>query len=138
VGSINKTGYSVTPDDVKISKFCINYHLQCIESNMTMMNTASASTLDNALVISQLTNTISIQNKEAMESNNLCQMEIERQIKKEEKKKDPRKFTLPSWICSNVPQPLINTTRKKKFLQLASDSSMPKCWIGTVWANPSI
>jgi hypothetical protein len=46
-----------------------------------MINTAGVATLDNALVINQLTNAFSTQNKEAMESNNLRHKEIERQIK---------------------------------------------------------
>jgi hypothetical protein len=56
-----------------------------------MINTAGAATLDNASVISKLTNAISIQNKEAMESNNLRHKEIVRQIEREEKKKDQTK-----------------------------------------------
>jgi hypothetical protein len=60
-----------------------------------MINAAGVATLDNASVINQLTNAISIQNKEAMESNNLCRKEIERQIEREEKKKDRTKKIHP-------------------------------------------
>jgi hypothetical protein len=48
------------------------------------------------LVISQLTNAISLQNKEAMELNNLCHQEIEQQIKQEEKKKERTKKLHPT------------------------------------------
>jgi hypothetical protein len=63
---------------------------------MTMITIASAASLDNALVISQLTNVISIQNKEAMESNNLHSKEIESQVKREEKKKNRTKKIHPA------------------------------------------
>jgi hypothetical protein len=86
---------------------------------MTMMNTVGSATQDNALVISQLNNAMSIQNKEAMESNNLRRKEIERQIKREEKKKDQTKkiHPLQSLTCSDVPQLLIQMMRKKILLQ---------------------
>ncbi len=44
---------------------------------------------------------------------------------KKRRKTKPRKFTLPSWTCSDVPQPLIKMTRKNELLQRDSDSSMP-------------
>jgi hypothetical protein len=53
---------------------------------------------DNTLVISQLTNAIFIQNKEAMESNNLHCKEIESQIEIEEKNKDQIKKIHPAII----------------------------------------
>jgi hypothetical protein len=53
---------------------------------------------DNAFVISQLTNSISVQNEEAIESNNLCCKKIERQIEQEEKKKDRTKKIPPAII----------------------------------------
>ena len=52
--------------------------------------------VDNASVISQLTNAISPQNKEAIESNNLRCKEIEKQIEREEKKKDRAKKLHPA------------------------------------------
>jgi hypothetical protein len=47
--------------------------------------------VDNASVISQLNNGISLQNEEAVELNNLCRREFKRQIEHEEKKKDSTK-----------------------------------------------
>jgi hypothetical protein len=60
-----------------------------------MPNAAGTSIIDITLVISQLTNAISVQNEEAIESNNLCSKEIERQIEQEEKKKDRTKKIHP-------------------------------------------
>jgi hypothetical protein len=63
-----------------------------------MITAAGAVTLDNTLVISQLTNAISVQNKEAIVSNNLHRNEIEMQIEREEKKKDRTKKIHPAII----------------------------------------
>jgi hypothetical protein len=60
VGSTNKPRYSVTPDDVKISTFCNNQHIQFITLNTTLTTVAGAVTLDKPLLISQLTNAISV------------------------------------------------------------------------------
>jgi hypothetical protein len=57
---------------------------------------AGAAIIDNALVIIQLINVISIQNKEAMELNNLRQKEIKRQIEHKEKKKERTKKIHPA------------------------------------------
>ncbi len=77
IGLVPKTRYSVNPDDTKIATFCDDQDLQCITSNVTAATSTTArgaAVIDNALVISQLTNAISLQNEEAMESNNLwCQ-----------------------------------------------------------------
>ena len=135
VGSINETRYSVTPDDVQNSILCNNQHFQSITLTRTMSNATGAAHLDNASVISQLTYAISIQNKEAMESNNLRRKEFEKHIEREEKKKDePRKFTLPSSTCSDVPQPLIKMKRQKKLLKHVLDSSTLKMldWHSTI------
>ncbi len=73
-GLVPKTRYSVNPDDTKIVTFCNERHLQCITLNTTTatnMIAGGAVIVDKALVISQLTNAISIQNKEAIELNNL-------------------------------------------------------------------
>jgi hypothetical protein len=80
IGLVPKTRFSVNPDNTEIAKFCVNRHLQCITLNMTTVagNTAEALVIDSAVVISQLTNTISLKNKEAMESNNLRCKDIER------------------------------------------------------------
>jgi hypothetical protein len=73
IGLVPKTRYFLNPDDTEIAKFCMDRHLQCITLNVKMVagNTARALVINIALVISQLTNAISLQNKETMESNNL-------------------------------------------------------------------
>ena len=58
---------------------------------LTSTRAGGAVVVNNASVISQLTNAISLENKEAIESNNLHRKEIKRQIKREEKKKDSTK-----------------------------------------------
>jgi hypothetical protein len=63
---------------------------------LTSTRAGGAVVVDNASVISQLTNVISLQNKEVIEPNNLCCKEIERQIKREEKKKDRTKKLNPA------------------------------------------
>jgi hypothetical protein len=93
-GLVPETRQSVNPDDTKIATFCNERHLQCITLNATTATSTRAGgsvIVDNASVISQLTNAISIQNKEAIESNNLPRKEIKRQIEWEEKKKDTTK-----------------------------------------------
>ncbi len=95
---VPKSKYSVNPDDTETTKICTDRHLQCITLNTTTAagNTAGTLVINNPLVISQLTNPISLQNKEAMESNNLRYKEIERQIEHEEKKKDKTKDLRPA------------------------------------------
>ncbi len=90
IGLVPETRYSVNPDNIEISNFCKDQHLQCITSAMALTSTTAggAVVVDNASVISQITNAISLQNKEAIESNNLRCKEIERQIEHKEKKKD--------------------------------------------------
>jgi hypothetical protein len=63
-----------------------------------MTNAAGVTTLDNTSVMSKLTNKISIQNEETMESNNIHRKEIERRIEREEKKKDQTKKIHPAII----------------------------------------
>ncbi len=65
---------------------------------MTLISTKAggAVVVNNASVISQLTNAISLQNKEAIESNNLSCKEIERQLERKEKKKDRTKKLHPA------------------------------------------
>jgi hypothetical protein len=53
--------------------------------------TAGTAIINNASVISQHINVISIQNKDVMESNNLCHKEIKRQMERNKKKKDTTK-----------------------------------------------
>ncbi len=65
---------------------------------MTITTAARAVTLYNTSVISQLTNAISVQNKEAIEPNNLRHKEIERPIKQEGKKEDRTKKIHPAII----------------------------------------
>ena len=98
-GLVPETGYSVNPDNIEILNFCKDWHLQCITSAMALPSTRAggAVVVDNASVINQLTNAISLQNEEAIESNNLRRKEIKRQIEREEKKKDRTKnSTQPS------------------------------------------
>jgi hypothetical protein len=116
VGSITETRYSVTPDDVEISNFCNNRHLKCITLNMTMTTAAGAVTLDNASVKSQLTNAISVQNKEVQWSQTTYSArKLKGRLKEKTRSKtEPIKFTLPSSTCYNVPQPLIKMKRQKK------------------------
>ncbi len=86
VGSIKETRYQINPYDSEINSFCKERHAQCIKG------VAGASvSFDNNSVISQLTNAISTQNKEAIKSNRLRHQEIERTINKEESKKDRTK-----------------------------------------------
>jgi hypothetical protein len=104
VGLVPKKRYSVSsvnPNDTKIATFCNNQHLQCITLNVmaaTSTTARGAVVIDNALVIRQLTNAISLQNKEAMESNILPHQEIDWQIKQEEKKKDRTKTLHPTIV----------------------------------------
>jgi hypothetical protein len=58
-------------------------------------NTAGALVINSSSVISQLTNVISLQNDEAMESNNLRHKEIKRQVERKENKKDKTKAMNP-------------------------------------------
>ncbi len=97
IGLVPKLRYSVNPDDTEITKFCADRHLQCITLNATTVagNTTGALVINSALVIRQLTNAISLQNEEAMESNNLRRKEIERQVESKEKKKDKTKDLHP-------------------------------------------
>jgi hypothetical protein len=95
---VPKTRYSMNPDNTEIAKFCADRHLQCITLNTTMVagHTTGALVINSALVISQLTNAISLQNEEAMESNNLRCKEIERQVERKVKKKDKTKDLHPT------------------------------------------
>jgi hypothetical protein len=71
VGLIKETRYQINPDDLEIKSFCKDCHAQCIKG------VAGASvSFDNNSVISQFTNAISTQNKEAIESNRLCRQKI--------------------------------------------------------------
>ncbi len=87
----------MNPDDTEIAKFCAGRHLQCITSNVMTVagNTTGALVINNALVISQLTYKISLQNED-MESNNPRFKEIERQVECKEKKKDKTKDLHPA------------------------------------------
>ena len=90
--------YSVNPGNIEISNFCKDQHLQYITSAMVLTCTRAGGVVvvDNASVISQLTNGISLQNEEAIESNNLRHKEIKRQIKRKERKKDRTKKLHPA------------------------------------------
>ena len=88
MGLITETRYQLNPDDVEISSFCKERHVQCISG---AASAGTAVSFDNSSVISQLTHAISAQNEEAVESNRLRREEIERTINKEEAKKDRTK-----------------------------------------------
>jgi hypothetical protein len=86
VGSINKTIYQIFPDDTEVTVFykeCLGQFIKAVSGTSVLINNSS--------VISQLTNAISAQSMEAIESNRLCHQEIERTINKEETKKDRTK-----------------------------------------------
>jgi len=85
-GSINETRYQINPYDTEVTLFCKEYSVQCIKGVA-----GTSVSLDSSSVISQLTNAISAQNKDATESNRLRCQEIERTINKEETKKNRTK-----------------------------------------------
>jgi hypothetical protein len=87
----------VNPDNNEIANFCAERHLQCIPLNATTVvgNTAGALVINSALVISQLTNAISLQNEEAMGSNNEKKLKVRLSAKRRRKTR-PRTCTLPS------------------------------------------
>ena len=97
-GLVPETRYSVNPNDIEISNFCKDRHLQCITSTTALTSTRAggAVVINNASVISQLNNAISLQNKEAIESNNLRCKEIEIWIERKEKKKGRAKKLHPA------------------------------------------
>jgi hypothetical protein len=73
VGSINETRYQINPDNTEVMFFCKERSTQCIKGVL-----GTSVSLENSSVISQLTNAISAQNREATESNRLSRQEIER------------------------------------------------------------
>ena len=85
-GLINETRYQINPYDTEVTLFCKEHSVQCIKGVA-----GTSVSLDSSSVISQLTNAISAQNKEATESNRLRRQEIERTINKEETKKNRTK-----------------------------------------------
>jgi hypothetical protein len=114
--------YSINPKDTKIATFCDNQHLQCITLSVTTATSTTAGgavVIDNALVIiiSQLTNKFSCQNKETMELNNLCHQEIKWQIKQEEEKKDRTKKL--HWTIVNMLKQAASTDQNDKDKEIA-------------------
>jgi hypothetical protein len=105
-GTIPETRYSVNPDNNKIAQFNFQQHQACISqegfqqiAGVTWATNNQAANVDNhASVLQQLTAAISAQNKEAIESNNLCQNEILFQVSQEESKKDCTQKIHPSII----------------------------------------
>ncbi len=95
-GTIPETRYSVLSDDDKIAQFNFQRHQACISrggfqqiAGVTWATNNQAANVDNhASVLQQLTAAISAQNKEAIESNNLCRNKILRQVSREESKED--------------------------------------------------
>jgi hypothetical protein len=137
VGSISKARCSVTPDDVKVSTNCNNHYLQCFASNMTMTTAAGAVTLDNALVISQLTNAISVQNEETTES---AAWKLKGKFYREYKKKDQTKKIHPAII--KMLWPAVATHENEETQEISPTCirfvNAEKCWISTVLANSSV
>ncbi len=86
VGLINNTRYQMNPNNTEVTTFCKERLRQCIKGV-----SETSVTLDNSSVISQLTNAISAQNEEAIESNRLRCKEIEQIVNKDETKKDRTK-----------------------------------------------
>jgi hypothetical protein len=87
-GTIPETRYSVLPDNNKIAQINFQRHQACILqggfqqiAGVTWATNNQAANVDNhASVLQQFTAAISAQNKEAIESNNLHQNEILRQV----------------------------------------------------------
>jgi hypothetical protein len=62
-GLIFKTRYQLNLDNIKVSSFCRDRHVQCI----TGASSGMAVSFNNSSVISQLTHAISAQHEEAVE-----------------------------------------------------------------------
>ncbi len=105
-GTIPETRYLVLPNNNKIAQFKFQQHQACISrggvqqnAGVTWATNNQAANIDNhASVLQQLTATISAQNKEAIESNNLRRNKILRQVSQEESMKDCTQKILPSII----------------------------------------
>ena len=94
VGSINETRYQINPDDVEVTAFCKEWHVQRIKGLQ-----GTAASLDDISVISQLTNAISTQNKEAIKIKQTLPPKYRtHNIEKEETKKDRTHKIHPSII----------------------------------------
>jgi hypothetical protein len=105
-GTIPETRYSVLLNDNEIAQFNFQQCQACISrggfqqiAGVTWAtNNQAANVDDHASVLQQLTAAISAQNKAAIESNNLCQNKILRQVSREESKKDCAQKIHPSII----------------------------------------
>jgi hypothetical protein len=105
-GTIPETRYSVLPDNDKIAQFNFQRHQACISqggfqqiAGVTWATNHQAANIDHhASVLQQLIAAISAQKEEAIESNNLCQNEIQCQVSQEESKKDRIQKLHPSII----------------------------------------
>jgi hypothetical protein len=108
-GTIPETRYSVLLNNDKIAQFNFQWHQAYILqggfqqiAGVTWATNNQAANIDNhASVLQQLTATISAQNEEAIESNNLHQNKILRQVSWEESKKDCTQKIHPSIIKMN-------------------------------------
>ena len=85
--SFSKPAISSTPNDIKVSSFCRDCHVECIAGAAS----GTAVSFHNSSVISQLIHAISAQHEEAVELNRLHCKEIECTNNKEEAKKDRTK-----------------------------------------------
>jgi hypothetical protein len=105
-GTIPETRYSVLPDNNEIAQFNFQQHQACISqggfqqiAGVAWATNNQAANVDNhASVLQQLTAAISAQNKEAIESNNLHQNKILRQVSQKKSKKDRTQKIRPSII----------------------------------------
>jgi hypothetical protein len=93
-GVINKTRYSVIPEEGKVAQFYSNPRFQCIL--IRGLAIGGGMVANNDTVLLQLTAPISAQNEAATESNNLQRNEIHCQLSKDESKKDRTKKIHPS------------------------------------------
>jgi hypothetical protein len=87
-GLINKTKYSIIPEDDEVAQFYIGRQLQCILNGAQGLAIGGGMVANNDAVLFQLTTAVCAQNKAATESNNLHHNDIHHQLTKDKNKKD--------------------------------------------------
>ncbi len=87
---------SVIPEDDKVAQYYTSHHLHCILNGAQGLAFGGGIAANNDAVLCQLTAAISAQNKAATKSNDLRRNEIQRQLTKDESKKDRTKKIHPS------------------------------------------
>jgi hypothetical protein len=95
-GLINEMRDSVIPEDDKVAQYYTSHHLHCILNGAQGLAFGGGIAANNDAVLCQLTAAISAQNKAATKSNDLRRNEIQRQLTKDESKKDRTKKIHPS------------------------------------------